>query len=504
MITVIFSTRKTNPNFIEQITKSSELKDVQVIEVVNNRDYSLSEVYNRLFDEAKYDICVAIHDDIILETGWGKKLLKDFKNNPEFAILGKAGSLIMEESGIYWQKLSTHMLGHVTHQIGDKPKYLSSYSSKFEKPIEVVTIDGLFMAFNKTKVKHKFDTYFNGFHFYDHGFCIPNYISGVKIGVTFSFEITHKSAGETNDEFEYNRLKFIKKYHESLPLEVENKEIIVRTKNPIIKENKQELISIIIPHIHNNKLLFTNIDSLLKSTTYKNFEILVADTGSSEETKQEIKDKYQSDSRIKVIEYDYYKFTSINNDVVKNHISKDSKYILFLNNDIEFLENNDVISRLYEVLISKNNIFGVGARMYFGLNKPLQHAGMFAYIKNTENRFEITHHGINTYYSHSVQNTPMIGNTAACLLVRRNVFEKIGMFNENYVECFDDVELNMKAIVEGYINVFVPDAVCLHKESQTRKNDPKMLEKLRKDYETNLAPFVQKNFDKIKQYIYRI
>jgi hypothetical protein len=62
----------------------------------------------------------------------------------------------------------------------------------------------------------------------------------------------------------------------------------------------------------------------------------------------------------------------------------------------------------------------------------------------------------------------------------------------------------MKAIVEGYINVFVPDAVCLHKESQTRKNDPKMLEKLRKDYETNLAPFVQKNFDKIKQYIYRI
>lgn len=499
MLTVIFSTRVENKQFVEYLKTSSGLKNIEVIEVVNNGQYSLSEVYNTLFDKAKYDICVAVHDDILLESGWGKKLLKDYEKYPQFGILGKAGSLIMDESGIYWSKMTTMMVGHVWHQIDNNPKYLSSYSSKFEEPIEVVTIDGLFISFDKRKVKHAFDDYFSGFHFYDHGFCIPNYLEGVKIGVTFSFDITHKSVGQPNQEFEYNRLKFIKKYNTELPLEVNVKKIHVRSKNPIIKEIKQDLISIIIPHIHKNSLLFDCIDTLLESTTYKNIEIIIADTGSSVDKKQEIKDKYKHDNRIKLVEYDYYSFTKINNDVVKHHISKDSKYILFLNNDVEFLKDNDVLSRFYEVLTSKNNIFGVGARMYFGYNKPLQHASMFAYTK--DNKFEITHYGIHTYNSYPINNSIVVGNTAACLMVRRNVFEKIGMFNENYIECFDDVELNMKAIVEGYINVFVSDAVCLHKESQTRKNDPKMLERLQKDYIQNLLPFVQQNFEKLKTYI---
>lgn len=509
MLTIIYSTRKENPEFTKQLLNSCFHKNVQIIEIVNNGIYSLSEAYNIGIEQSIFDIVICCHDDIFLSKNFDKAIIKDFKENPEFGIIGKAGAIRMDESGIYWTDLQSVMVGQVYHQIGDQPKYLSSYSSKFNNLIEVVTIDGLFMAFDKTKIHYTFDESVEGFHFYDHNFCISNfnknkYWSGIqcKIGVTFSFDITHKSMGETNDAFDVSRLKFVMKYNDYLPIELPEKKIYWDNKNPVIKDSKQELISIIICHIHKNDLLFTCVKSLLQSTTYKNIEIIIADTGSNDETKEEIKGFIKDDNRIKLVEYDYYNFAKINNDVVKYHLSKDSKFILFLNNDVEFLPDNDAISRLYETLISKNNTFGVGPRMYFSLNGPIQHAGHLAYI-DRNNTFQITHSGLHSYYNYNRNNREVVGNTGACLLVRRAVFEKLGMFVET-TSCFEDCLICMAAIKNNYFNVFTPNAVILHKESSTRNLDPDNLKKLQYDYQTFLLPYVQQNFEKLKGYTHQV
>lgn len=525
-LTIIYSTRTENPNFTKQLLDSCYNKDVQIIEIINNGVYSLSKAYNIGIEQAINNIIVCCHDDISLSKGWDRAILKDFKENPEFGILGKAGSLLMDESGIYWSKMSSHMCGLVNHLIGDKPKYLSNYSSKINGIIPVVTVDGLFIAFSRSKIKHTFDEYFEGFHLYDHGMVVPNYLSGVGVGVTFSFDITHKSMGETNSEFDYNRLKFIKKYNDVLPIEIPNKKIFVNSKNPIIPSKKQDKISIIICHKDKNELLFKCVKTLILSTSYNNYEIIIADTGSSEEKLNELKNNFFIDKqlsedstfedefnksfyeKVKLINYDYYNFAKINNNIVKNHLSTDSKFILFLNNDVEFTIDgnncdNDVISRLYEVLISKNNIFSVGTRLIFSQEGKIQHGGHFSYL-NKQGNFEITHAGLNSYYSYYTSNKEVIGNTGACMMVRRNVFSKLGMFNENYTSCFEDCEINMKGIIEGYKNIFVSDAVAIHRESSTRNTDPDNLKKLQYDYQNFLAPFVQANIEKLKPYIHQI
>ena len=78
------------------------------------------------------------------------------------------------------------------------------------------------------------------------------------------------------------------------------------------------------------------------------------------------------------------------------------------------------------------------------------------------------------------------------------------MFNENYISCFEDVELNFKCITLGLENYLCSDCVAYHYESQTRNDDNEKLDKLQKDYKNNLLPFVVKNINKLLKQIKQI
>ena len=217
MITIGFSTRKSNPSFIEHIKKSVGFKDVEIIEVVNDGEKSLTKVYNEILNQAKNDIVVLCHDDILFETkSWGNKLIKHFKRT-NYGILGVAGTTNMPSSGMWWENRKK-MVGIVNHEhLGNK--WESKYSTSLGHDIEqVVVVDGLFMAINKEKIKHKFVEEFDGFHFYDISFCFENYISDVLIGVIYDIRITHTSIGQTNETWEKNKIKFVEKYSNNLPI----------------------------------------------------------------------------------------------------------------------------------------------------------------------------------------------------------------------------------------------------------------------------------------------
>jgi len=216
MITIGFSTRQSNPTFIEHLKKTVGFKDVEVIEVVNNGDKSLTKVYNEILNQAKNDIVVLCHDDILFETkSWGNKLIKHFKRT-NYGILGVAGTTNMPSSGMWWEN-RRKMVGIVNHEhLGNK--WESKYSTSLGHDIEqVVVVDGLFMAINKEKIKHNFVEDFDGFHFYDISFCFENYIADVLIGVIYDIRITHSSIGQTNDTWEQNKIKFVEKYSNNLP-----------------------------------------------------------------------------------------------------------------------------------------------------------------------------------------------------------------------------------------------------------------------------------------------
>lgn len=466
--------------------------DHEVICRENHNEFSLTELYNEYLDNVNdNEILVFCHPDILFKTEkWGKKLLSHF-NYSDYGILGVAGSSYLPKSAQWWQDKRT-LFGIVNHTDGKK-EWESTFSKRIPGIQPVVTIDGLFIAVDPKKIIHKFDTNYGKFHFYDVSFCIPNYLDGVDIGVVTSFRILHKSIGETNDDWETNRVKFSKEYEDELPI------VIEPPYNDInVKLDRYPKVSVVIPTKNNFDVLNANIMSWNELVTYPNFEIIIADTGSE----PEVKEKYLTllDDRVRLVEYDYYNFGQINNDVVLNHTNEKTELILFCNDDVELL--NDALTRCVQVYNKNHNVGTIGIRLHFE-NSLIQHCGVF-YHEDGKGALHLGHVDIGKsrdfktnidYNAH--------GNTAAFMLINRELFIELGCFNERYIECFEDVELNFKCLIEGKKNITVCDAVSFHYESLSRNKDPKKIEKLQTDYEERLFPFYRENKAKLRKFLKR-
>ena len=219
MITVGFSTRNDNSKFIEYLKESSGLKEIEVIQKINNGEKSLSVVYNEIISESKNDIVVLCHDDLYFDTkSWGKKVSKLFENN-DYGIIGLAGTTYLPSSGMWWEHREC-MVGIVNHQHEGK-KWESKYSSHSNKIQKTVIVDGLFICINKKKIKNTFNEEVQGFHFYDLFFCFENFLNGVEIGVTNDIRVTHLSIGKTNEQWEKNKELFVDKYKNRLPSKID-------------------------------------------------------------------------------------------------------------------------------------------------------------------------------------------------------------------------------------------------------------------------------------------
>lgn len=190
----------------------------KILRYVNHNQYSLAEIYNdamkNIDDNAIYVFC---HNDIMFKTPkWGRLLLTKF-NYSNFQIIGVAGTTYLSETGRWWDDRSK-MVGVVEHTDG-----INQWVSEYSKPRKgyttpVVLVDGLFIAADCNNLEHGWDEDFKGFHMYDLGFCIPNYLDGCNIGVTTDIRILHKSIGVTNQEWEKNRKQFVEKYKNELPI----------------------------------------------------------------------------------------------------------------------------------------------------------------------------------------------------------------------------------------------------------------------------------------------
>jgi hypothetical protein len=220
MVSIVYCTRETNPQHKEHLIKSSGLhKHVEVIEIINNGE-SLTHAYNRGLKQAKYDIIVFCHDDLIIETKqWGNKLVKLFDKNPEYGIIGVAGSKNMPISGQWWENRNK-MYGRVAHTHEGKT-WLSAYSDDLGQNLEeTVIVDGVWFSVHKNRIKKEFNENVEGFHFYDVTFSFENFLEGVKIGVTTVVRINHQSIGMTNESWEKNRADFAETFKTHLPANV--------------------------------------------------------------------------------------------------------------------------------------------------------------------------------------------------------------------------------------------------------------------------------------------
>jgi GT2 family glycosyltransferase len=110
----------------------------------------------------------------------------------------------------------------------------------------------------------------------------------------------------------------------------------------------------------------------------------------------------------------------------------------------------------------------------------------------------VTHLNLKNYYNYHNQTKEVIGNTGGLMMIRKNTFVNLGLFNENYTSCFEDVELNIMTKSNNLTNYVCSECVAYHYESQTRNEDPENSMKLNSDYINHLFPVIKEKWEKIK------
>jgi len=219
-------------------------------------------------------------------------------------------------------------------------------------------------------------------------------------------------------------------------------------------------VSIIIPTRDKLQVLKNCVDSIREKTSYPNYEIVIVDNDSSDPAALE----YLSKLPHQVLRFsEAFNFSRINNFGVK-HTS--AKYILFLNNDVQVI-SPDWIEAMLE-FAQQPEIGIVGAKLLFP-NNTIQHIGVVLGIRG------VAGHHLTGYPANSPAHAGLSGPirnfsavTAACMMMRREVFELVGGFDERLTVAFNDVDLCLRVREKGFRIVWTPYAELYHHESATR------------------------------------
>jgi len=227
-----------------------------------------------------------------------------------------------------------------------------------------------------------------------------------------------------------------------------------------------KLVSIIIPTRNLGDVLDRCLKSIFEKTTYPNYEIIVIDNGSDEPETQAIfaEWKVRESNRFNCYKFNIpFNYSRINNYAVTK---AKGDYLLFLNNDTEVI-TSDWLEAMVEQ-VQRPSIGAVGALLLYP-DHMIQHAGVVMGIGgvagHSHKNFPVSHQG---YVSQLVSVNNYSAVTAACLICRREVFEKVGGFDEQLAVAFNDVDLCLKIVEHGYRNIYLPHAVLYHHESKSR------------------------------------
>lgn len=226
------------------------------------------------------------------------------------------------------------------------------------------------------------------------------------------------------------------------------------------------LVSIVIPTRDRADLLSMCLDSLLSKTTYPNYEVLIVDNGSVEEATQTLFARLPK-QRVSVIRDDAsFNYSRLNNLAVAQ---AKGEVICLMNNDIEILSAGWMAEMLS--FACQPDIGCVGARLWFPDGR-LQHAGVITGLGGLAGHpNKYFPKGYAGYFGRAVLAQSLSAVTAACLMVRRTVWQTVQGLDESLAVAFNDVDFCLRVQAAGYRNIWTPYAEMIHHESASRGNE---------------------------------
>lgn len=225
----------------------------------------------------------------------------------------------------------------------------------------------------------------------------------------------------------------------------------------------EPLVSIIIPNKDQSEALKKCLDSIREKTSYRNYEVIIVENNSEEPETFAFYKKIAGE-KIKIVTWEgEFNYSAINNFGVR-HARGD--YLLLLNNDVEII-NGDWLTEMLSHC-QRKEVGIVGAKLYYPDN-TIQHAGIIIGIGGVAGSVFVGLPRAFSGYLHkaSIQ-LDLSAVTAACMLVKRSVFEQVGGLEEKLKVAFNDVDFCLRVREKGYLVVYDPYAELYHYESKTR------------------------------------
>ncbi|MBT3408981.1 glycosyltransferase [Candidatus Woesearchaeota archaeon] len=223
--------------------------------------------------------------------------------------------------------------------------------------------------------------------------------------------------------------------------------------------NKKPKVSIIIPTKNNYNILKRCIDSIEKKTNYKNKEIIIVDNSSTDNATK----KYYSSLSHKIITYsENFNFSKMNNLAVQ---SSSGQLLLFLNDDTKVLDSF-WLDELVSITMQKD-VGVVGPKLIFSDN-TIQHAGV-VFLKTGSGFHPLMKQLENSNGYHNVLNSmrDYSAVTGACLMIKKEIFDKVGTFDNSFDVYYGDADLCLQVVNMGYRVIYTPFTKLLHEGSFT-------------------------------------
>jgi GT2 family glycosyltransferase len=226
----------------------------------------------------------------------------------------------------------------------------------------------------------------------------------------------------------------------------------------------RDKISVVITTRDKKELIESCIQSIFDGSDFSNFEIIVVDNGSTQSDAVHYLKSLETNSKVKLIrDSGAFNYSRLNNLAAK---AATGTVLLFLNNDTKLI-NRDSLSLMLQNLQGKIGI--VGAKLLYSDN-TVQHGGVVLGLGGIAGHIG---RGL-PENSLPIFNEPKIVSavTGACLMIRGSLFKHLGGFDEvNLPVAFSDVDLCLRAQLQGYLIKYEPQAKFYHYESKSRAND---------------------------------
>ena len=245
---------------------------------------------------------------------------------------------------------------------------------------------------------------------------------------------------------------------------------------------EQPLVSILIPNKDHVADLKKCMDSIEEKSTYRNFEFIIVENNSTEEETFAYYKEIEKRDNVRVLYYkEEFNYSRINNFGAKE---ANGEYVLLLNNDTEMIEP-DSIKEMLDVCM-RPDVGIVGAKLIFEDN-TIQHAGVIIGFGGVAGHAFIGQdRDDNGYFSRIISVQDLSAVTAACLMVRRSVFDEVEGLNEEFKVAFNDIDFCLKVRKAGYLVVYNPYAQFYHYESKSRGQEDSADKVARFQQETGL------------------